>query len=167
MCCGIIPGTIYIYINMYVLCLLGSHKVHGAPLGATDMKQLKSKFGFDPEASFLVEEDVKVAYNSVGRGEELVSTWTAMFDRYCAAHPELGNEFRRRCLSGDVPALPANWKDGLPVYSAATEQKAAATRNRSEEVLNAVAKACPEIIGGSADLTPSNLTALKVRPIAS
>jgi transketolase len=58
-------------------------------------------------------------------------------------------------------AIPDNWKDGLPMYAIA--DKAAATRNRSEDVLNAIAAQLPEIFGGSADLTPSNLTALKVR----
>jgi len=135
----------------------GSHEVHGAPLGAADLSSVKEKFGFDPSKSFEVSAEVRDVYKRVqDKGLSAEDSWIRAFSSYQQAFPELAAEFTRR-MNGQ---LPANWKDKLPKYSH-TEAKAAATRNRSEEVLNAIATVMPEIVGGSADLTPSNLTALK------
>lgn len=135
----------------------GSHSVHGAPLGAKDLAQSKEKFGFDPAKSFYVPESAYDFYRSrVEVGKELVAQWNVLFHSYASAHPDLAAELERR-ITGQ---LPAGWKDKLPTYSH-TDTKAVATRNRSEEVLNALAPHIPELVGGSADLTPSNLTLLK------
>jgi transketolase len=135
----------------------GTSGVHGAPLGKDDLANVKTKFGFDPSLSFEVSADVKAHYSAkVTVGKEHDKQWTAMFAEYAKAFPELAAEFVRR----EKGELPAGWKDNMPLYSPA-EAKAAATRNRSEEVLNYVAGMCPEILGGSADLSPSNLTVLK------
>jgi transketolase len=136
----------------------GSESVHGAPLGSADLAQTKKHFGFNPDESFFIPNEVKEFYSHVktnGVMEEM--SWSEMFQTYTQRFPDLAIEFERR-MTG---ALPVNWKDKLPVYSH-TEAKSVATRNRSEEVLNAVALPLPEIFGGSADLTGSNLTNIKV-----
>lgn len=96
----------------------------------------------------------------VSEGAALEAKWNEAFAAYSTAYPDLAAEFTRQ-MKGE---LPVGWKDKLPVYTH-TEAKAAATRSRSEEVLNAIATHCSELMGGSADLTPSNLTALKVSVI--
>lgn len=136
----------------------GSDKVHGAPLGAADIAQAKEKFGFNPAETFVVKDQVYDFYRQkVTEGQLLEQAWDALLTSYEQQYPELAVDFKRR-LQGQ---LPLDWKDKLPRYNAAEEKKAAATRNRSEEVLNALAPAFPELMGGSADLTPSNLTFLK------
>ena len=125
-------------------------------MGTNDIESVKRKFGFDPTKSFEVEDDVKRYYlQSKFRGEETESKWNLLFESYQTSFPELANEFNRR-LNGQ---LPVDWKKRLPSYH--TTDKPVGTRNRSEEVLNAVAEVLPELFGGSADLTGSNLTALK------
>jgi transketolase len=89
-------------------------------------------------------------------GEEVEQEWDSMFSKYAESYPELASEYERR-MDG---RLSPGWKTKLPVYSH-TDTKAVATRNRSEEVLNVVAATLPELMGGSADLSSSNLTILK------
>lgn len=92
-----------------------------------------------------------------GKGDLLVSQWQELLAQYAEAHPELAQELTRR-IDG---RLPDQWSQLIfPAYSSA-DAKAVATRNRSEELLNFLAPVLPELIGGSADLTPSNLTLLK------
>jgi transketolase len=135
----------------------GTHGTHGAPLGAADIAHVKKTFSFDPEQSFVVLEDVLEYYRaSAAKGVGAEADWEAKLAQYGQQHPELAADLARR-MRGE---LPADWKKGLPTYSH-TEAKAAATRNRSEEVLNALAGVLPELVGGSADLTGSNLTNLK------
>ena len=135
----------------------GTAKVHGAPLSADDLTQVKTKFGFDPTESFVVHPDVQELYSVRGRNNSpAYVAWQAMFSEYAAAHPDLAAEFNRR----HSKALPAEWKSAVPTFPAAEEIKAIGTRNHSQMVLNGIAGSVPEIVGGSADLTPSNLTNL-------
>jgi len=135
----------------------GTEATHGAPLGAADVAQVKERFGFDPTASFVVPEAVRAVYNGRGlAGAQCEKEWNDLFLSYTAQYPAEAAEYTQRMLG----ELPADWKKNIKTYSA-DEAKAVATRNRSEEVLNAIASAVPSIMGGSADLTPSNLTALK------
>lgn len=135
----------------------GTAKVHGAPLGADDLSQLKAKYGFDPSSSFVVRPEVKELYSNRGRADNAAyAAWEALYAAYGKAHPDLAAEYERR-LSG---ALPANWKDAIPSFPVAEEKKAIGTRNHSQMVLNGIAGNLPELMGGSADLTPSNLTNL-------
>nr|AAA35168.1 transkelotase [Saccharomyces cerevisiae] len=140
----------------------GSHSVHGAPLKADDVKQLKSKFGFNPDKSFVVPQEVYDHYQKtiLKPGVEANNKWNKLFSEYQKKFPELGAELARR-LSGQ---LPANWESKLPTYTA--KDSAVATRKLSETVLEDVYNQLPELIGGSADLvlpilTPSNLTRWK------
>lgn len=108
--------------------------------------------------SFSVPADVSAHYGEhrvTGAAQE--QAWASLFDQYQKAHPDLAAEYSRRMAGTE---LPAGWKDKLPRYEAGAG-KDIATRARSEEVLNSIAASCPEIMGGSADLTPSTLTALK------
>lgn len=131
-----------------------THAVHGAPLKADDMAATKIHFGLKGDESFQVPPQVKEFYDKTTSGAELEDKWNTLFAQYQAAHPELAAEFVRR----QEGKLPADWKKNLPKFTAA--DKGLATRQHSEVVLNACAAALPEIVGGSADLTPSNLTKL-------
>lgn len=134
----------------------GSEATHGAPLGAEDVKQVKTKFGFNPDESFVVDGDVAELYlGAKQRGATAEASWTAIMEKYEAKYPQDAAELKRR-LAGE---LPKDWKEDLPKFSAADGSNA--TRAFSGQALNAVANRVPELIGGSADLTPSNVTSLK------
>nr|CCA19894.1 Tkl1p putative [Albugo laibachii Nc14] len=131
-----------------------SKTVHGAPLKEDDLAQLKEKFGFKKEESFFVPKSVKEFYDKRQEGAELEKNWTNLFEKYRSQYPEFASEFMRRVDE----KLPGGWKDKLPRYD--VNDKPKATRQHSHEILNACAMSLPELVGGSADLTPSNLTAL-------
>mmetsp|Transcript_15260 Transcript_15260/g.23103 ORF Transcript_15260/g.23103 Transcript_15260/m.23103 type:complete len:688 (+) Transcript_15260:90-2153(+) len=134
----------------------GTHGVHGAPLGAEDIVQVKEKFGFDSKKFFQVPEDVLKAYRTkVSEGKKLVDSWNALLAAYETKYAKEAKEIKRRMAC----KLPAGWEKAIPTYK--PTDKPIATRNLSGEVLNALAAILPELIGGSADLTPSNKTALK------
>lgn len=88
----------------------GSHKVHGAPLGATDLAHVKTQYGFNPDESFVVPDDVREVYTS--RSGCTFDEWVTLFAAYSSAHPYLAGEFGRR-MKGE---LPADWKDVLPRF---------------------------------------------------
>ncbi|GAB5354624.1 hypothetical protein AAMO2058_000134800 [Amorphochlora amoebiformis] len=133
----------------------GTHGVHGAPLGDEDVKNVKKKFGMDPEKTFVVPEEVGKAYNNVEAGSKCEAEWKELFGKYEAKYPKEAKEILRRFAG----KFPEDWASVIPSYKPG--DKAVATRNLSGVVLNALAAKLPEIIGGSADLTPSNKTALK------
>lgn len=131
----------------------GSSGVHGSPLKADDIAQLRAKWGFDADKSYFVPQDVTEYYKGIqAAGDKAAEEWQVLFDAYCQEYPEEGAELLRR-LSGE---LPANWEKLLPVYT--PQDKALASRKMSEIVLGKLEQGLPEMIGGSADLTPSNLT---------
>jgi len=133
----------------------GSQKAHGAPLGPDEVRLTKQAYGWDPDRTFFVP-DAAAALFSVARatGEELVGIWNAALDAYRAAFPTEAAELERR-LAGD---LAADWDAALPRWEAGAE---VATRNASADTINALAAAVPELFGGSADLSESNLTDVK------
>ena len=131
----------------------GTAGVHGAPLGHADLAAVKASYGFDKDAYFKVPEDVASAYGKQREvGIQKQKEWTEMFAKYAKAYPDLAKEFERR-RTGE---LPTNWRDALPTWT--PEDKALATRQSSQLVLNKLCEAIPDLVGGSADLTPSNLT---------
>lgn len=131
----------------------GTSGVHGSPLKPDDIKQLKEKFGMDPNQSFTVSQDVYDYYSKIiAKGEEENKKWDELFDAYSQEYPEEAMEIKRRC---DYK-LPSNWEKLLPIYT--SNDKPLASRKMSEIVLGKLEQALPELIGGSADLTPSNLT---------
>lgn len=134
----------------------GTHGVHGSPLKADDIEQLKTKFGFDPKQSFVVPQQVYDLYGKhSSEGAALEVEWNQMLAKYAEAFPKEHADLTRR-LRGD---LPEGWEKALPTYS--PSDPAVATRKLSETVLSKIEAVLPELIGGSADLTGSNLTRWK------
>ena len=129
---------------------------HGSPLGADEIKLVKEFFGFDPDKSFVVPDEVLKYYREKGdRGPGLESKWNELYAQYKEKFPELAAEYE--LFSNDK--LPKGWAEKLPVFKA-TDPKMA-TRQASGKVLNAIASTLPALIGGSADLAPSTDTNLK------
>lgn len=134
----------------------GKEKAHGEPLGKDELAAVKSAFGFDPAATFVIPDDVAAYYRAAAaRGAAAAAAWATTFAGYEAAHATKAAEFKRR-IAGE---LPAGWMDKLPRWKAT--DKPDATRNLSNLVLNALAAEIPELVGGSADLTGSNKTLFK------
>ena len=128
---------------------------HGSPLGADEMKLVKKFFGFDPEQSFVVPDEVKEYYEAAGaKGADTEKKWNDLFAEYKKKFPELAAEYEQ-VASGE---LPNGWTDSLPVFKAEGKM---ATRQASGKVLNAIAGKLPTLIGGAADLAPSTETHLK------
>lgn len=131
----------------------GTAGVHGSPLKPDDVAQMKRKFGFDPEKSFYVPDSVYDYYHGVAKtGANAEAAWKKLFASYKAKYPELAAEYARR----QAGEMPAGWEKALPAYK--SSDPATATRKLSEVALSSLAPALPELIGGSADLTPSNKT---------
>ncbi|KAF9643001.1 transketolase [Thelephora ganbajun] len=136
--------------------LEGTHGVHGAPLKADDIASLKTKFNFPADKTFYVpDETYKIYSDVVVRGADLEAKWNDLLAAYGRKYPNEHAELTRR-ISGE---LPAGWESFLPVYTPA--DPAQASRKLSEIVLAAVYPKIPDLIGGSADLTGSNLTRVK------
>lgn len=129
---------------------------HGSPLGADEIKLVKEFFGFDPEKSFYVPEEVDAYYQAAGKkGTDANAKWDELFAKYKEEFPELAAEYERAAND----ELPENWKESLPVFAASKDKMA--TRQASGKVLNAIAEVIPSLIGGAADLAPSTETNLK------
>jgi transketolase len=129
---------------------------HGSPLGADEVKLVKEFFGFDPEKSFVVPDEVLKYYREKGdRGPGLESKWNDLYAQYKEKFPELAAEYE--LFSSDK--LPNGWAEKLPTFKASDPKMA--TRQASGKVLNAIASSLPALIGGSADLAPSTDTNLK------
>ena len=134
--------------------------VHGAPLGEDEVRLTKEAYGWDPDKKFYIPDEVLVKFRqAVDAGAAWEEQWKTKLDAYAEKYPAEAEQFRR-ALSGE---LPDGWEDTLPVYPA--DGKAIATRKASGETLNAIAPVLPTLIGGSADLAPSNNTFLKGYPV--
>ncbi|PSS20372.1 hypothetical protein M430DRAFT_232989 [Amorphotheca resinae ATCC 22711] len=134
----------------------GTGGVHGSPLKADDIKQVKIKFGFDPEKTFVVPQEVYDLYHKRGaEGAAKEQEWEQLLAKYSQTYKAEAADLKRR-LTGD---LPEGWEKNLPTYS--PSDAAVATRKLSETVLTKIHQAIPELVGGSADLTSSNLTRWK------
>ncbi len=129
---------------------------HGEPLGEEEIRLAKRSYGWPEEAKFLVPEGVYEHFAAgIGkRGADARSKWLQLFDEYRAKYPDLALEIdllERR-------ELPAGWDRNLPIFPA--DPKGIAGRDASSKVLNVLAQNIPWFLGGSADLGPSNKTAL-------
>ncbi len=133
----------------------GTAATHGAPLGEDEVAAARRELGWNAPA-FTVPDDVAAAWNAMERGERLESEWTERFSAYRAEHPELANEFERR-MRGELPEGWARLADEA-IAGIDDAGKDMATRKASLVALNALAPHLPELAGGSADLTGSNLT---------
>jgi transketolase len=131
---------------------------HGEPLGADEIVATKKNLGWPkPEESFFVPDEALAHWRgeTLTRGAQAEVDWTARRDAYAAAFADDAREFARR-LAGE---LQAGWEKAIPNFTA--ENGSVASRVASNTVLNALVGVMPELIGGSADLTPSNGTAVK------
>ncbi len=133
----------------------GTAKAHGEPLGAEEIVATRAAMGW-PHAAFEVPADVRAQWDARARGEAQHVAWTTRFAAYRAAHLELAAEFERR-MAGD---LPADWpqRAAAAVTTLAEAAETLATRKASQKVIGLLAPQLPEMLGGSADLTGSNLT---------
>ncbi|OGO14376.1 MAG: transketolase [Chloroflexi bacterium RBG_16_47_49] len=134
-------------------------KAHGEAPGQDELDGAKEKLKWPIEPKFFVPEDVLALFRkAVKKGEKAETSWRKKLRAYLAEYPQLDTELERR-LMGE---LPVNWDSDLPAFPADT--KGMATRAASGKVINILAGRLPELMGGSADLTPSNNTWIKDIP---
>ncbi|MGV8993905.1 MAG: transketolase [Flavobacterium sp.] len=127
---------------------------HGSPLGKDEVRLVKENFGFDPDKSFVIPEEVSDFYQKAGKkSAKNEDDWNELYKRYKELHPDLAKEYED-ITSGK---LPEGWEKKLPIFEAGEEL---ATRKASGKTLNAIAEYFPQLIGGSADLSPSTDTNL-------
>ena len=133
----------------------GTGDVHGAPLGDEEIKLVREKINW-PHAAFEIPDAIYNEWNAAEKGSSQEAQWQEKFNQYKTKHPELAAEFERRIES----KLPTDWQANSQkiIENAVAEQKTVATRKASELALDGYAKLLPEVVGGSADLTPSNNT---------
>ncbi|KAJ5987376.1 hypothetical protein N7451_011741 [Penicillium sp. IBT 35674x] len=136
--------------------LAGTGGVHGNPLKADDAQHVKRSFGFDPEQSFVVPQEVYDLYHKhSAEGAAKEQEWNQLFQKYEQSFPTEAADLKRR-LSGK---LPEGWEKSLPTYK--STDPAVASRKLSEAVLEKIHSVVPELLSGSADLTGSNNTRWK------
>eukprot|EP01090_Pellita_catalonica_P019933 TRINITY_DN6921_c0_g1_i1.p1 TRINITY_DN6921_c0_g1~~TRINITY_DN6921_c0_g1_i1.p1 ORF type:complete len:678 (+),score=105.36 TRINITY_DN6921_c0_g1_i1:31-2064(+) len=135
----------------------GTHGVHGSPLSADDLSNMKKKFGLNPDQKFQVPDKVAKIYGGMkAKGSELEAAWDTLFASYKEKYPDLAAELTRR-FAGE---LPKGWDADLPTFT--SDDAANATRKTSGiDVIPNFEKKLPEFFGGSADLNPSTFTYLK------
>ncbi|MGE5028183.1 MAG: transketolase [Betaproteobacteria bacterium] len=133
----------------------GTHDVHGAALGDAEVAATRANLGWNYPA-FEIPKDVYEGWDCRTKGAGLETLWNNKFAEYAKAFPKEAAEFKRR-MAGE---LPADWKKHAAEFIAKTNDKAEtiATRKASQNCINGLAPALPEFLGGSADLTGSNLT---------
>lgn len=129
---------------------------HGSPLGEEELRLTKINLGWDPEKSFFIPEEVLKFYRGIGeKGKSLQGEWDKLFSEYKTDYPELAGEYINFCEN----KFPEGWTEALPVFE--PKDGEVATRSASGKTINAIAKYFPDMIGGSADLEPSNDTFIK------
>ncbi|MCW5635041.1 MAG: transketolase [Rubrivivax sp.] len=133
----------------------GTAKAHGEPLGADEVKLTRAALGW-PHEPFVVPEAAYEAWDARARGAERQARWAERFEAYRAAFPAPAAEFQRR-MAGELPAeFVRTTAEAIQAIQARSE--AVATRKASQNALEVLTKLAPELLGGSADLTGSNLT---------
>ncbi|MCU7496816.1 MAG: transketolase [Ignavibacteria bacterium] len=133
-----------------------SSSSHGSPLGAEEVKLTKKNLGWPEDKTFYVPEEVSKFFSQFKqKGQKLEEEWKKKFEEYCRQYPEEGKLFEK-VMTGN---FGDKWQSKLPRF--AVEEKGMATRSASGKTLNAIASSLPTLIGGSADLAPSNNTELK------
>ena len=136
-------------------------KAHGEPLGAEEIKLTRETLGWTAEP-FVIPEDVYAGWDAKASGQKAEAAWNDRFAAYSKAFPELAAEFTRR-MKGELPAQFAQVAVDT-VVAAHTKGETVASRKASQLALEAFTAALPELLGGSADLTGSNLTNTKSTP---
>ena len=133
----------------------GSHGCHGSALGDDEVALVRKEIGWE-HAPFVIPQDVYDGWNQKDKGDAREQEWNAKFDAYAKEFPEMAAEFKRR-MSNE---LPADWEkqSNALINDANNAAEKVATRKASQNVITALAPILPEFVGGSADLTGSNLT---------
>ncbi|MEI8631945.1 transketolase [Vibrio sp. PP-XX7] len=133
----------------------GSHDCHGAPLGQDEIAATRKALGWE-YGPFEIPADIYAAWDAKEAGAAKEAAWNDKFAAYAAAYPELAAEFKRR-VNGE---LPADWEEKASAVIADLQANPAniASRKASQNALEAFGQSLPELMGGSADLAPSNLT---------
>src|SRR5258705_4814820 len=133
-----------------------TQKAHGSPLGPDEVRLVKEAYGWDPDKTFYEPpEAIELFRRAIPAGNALVSAWEDAFDAYADEYPDLATRFRRRVMER---RLDEGWDVGLKAYAVGEE---IATRNASQEAIQALAATLPGLFGGAADLSESNLTDVK------
>ncbi|WP_435952615.1 transketolase [Dryocola sp. BD626] len=133
----------------------GKEEAHGAALGEEEVALARKKLGWNHPA-FEIPKDIYKAWDAKEEGEKAEAGWKDKFAAYARAHPDLAAEFKRR-MDGE---MPKEWQETTQKLIEDLQAKPAkiATRKASQNTLNAIGPILPELLGGSADLAPSNLT---------
>ena len=135
--------------------MAGTEKVHGSPLGEAEIAATRKALNW-PYPPFEIPKDVYQSWDARAQGAAYEKTWNELFERYQTRFPAEAAEFMRR-QNGE---MPASWQKSVDKLVGATIEKheTVATRKSSQQAIAAMAQALPEMLGGSADLTGSNLT---------
>jgi len=132
-----------------------THGAHGAPLGVDEVSLTKENLGWPKNRKFYVPENVRKEFGKcLDNGRKAETVWNKKFKAYAKKYPELAQNWQT-AIAG---TLPRRWDAGIPTFR---DGKAIATRAASGQVLNALAENLPTLMGGSADLAPSNNTIIK------
>ena len=136
--------------------LQGKEKCHGSPLGETEISAARESLGWS-YPPFVIPPEIKAAWDARERGQAQQASWNTLFESYQQKHPQLAQELSRRFEK----KLPADWTTHMQALLESTQAqgKTLATRKASQGVLESMGELLPELFGGSADLTDSNLTA--------
>ena len=130
-----------------------SADAHGSPLGEEEIRLTKKNLGWDENVSFYVPEQViKIFEECIDKGKKAESIWKEKFEKYCSKYPDLSKKLNNSLNN----SLNKGWDANLPDFS--KNEGPMATRAASGKILNAIAENIPYLIGGSADLAPSNNT---------
>lgn len=135
--------------------LVGTAKTHGAPLGDAEIAAARRELNWE-HPPFVVPNDIAKGWDAREKGARLEKNWQDLFDKYQKAHPELAAELQRRMSNH----LPSHWSQSVQALLDSMQQKkeTMATRKASQVCINHFTKTLPELLGGSADLSESNLT---------
>ena len=133
--------------------------IHGSPAGWDELNLAKENAGIPTEPLFYITDEVLAHFREqIAVGAELQKEWNELYTCYKEKYPDLAKEFERR----NARILPENWDENLPVFE--PDKKGLATRVASWHTIQKIADALPEVVGGSADLAPSNNTWMDAYP---
>jgi transketolase len=139
----------------------GTNKVHGEAMGAENAKATKKNLGWPEDKNFYVPEEARRNWETAKpKGKKLHDEWNAGFAEYKKAYPEPASEFERVAAG----KLAEGWEKAIPSFPSGPDAKPVATRNAGNVVINAIAKAVPELFGGAADISASTKTNFKDSP---
>lgn len=133
----------------------GTHEVHGAALGEAEVAASRPHIGWN-HLPFEIPQEIYDMWDGRNKGKKLEAEWTQKLDEYTKKYPSEAAEFKRR-MAGE---LPANWREHVDKFISHVNEKeeTIASRKASQNAIESLAPVLPELVGGSADLTGSNLT---------